>query len=155
MTPWTAACQAFLSFTISWSLSNSHPLNRWSYPTIASSVFTWLDLSYVICKRGLITLISQSIVKSTYEEVPDSVSDKQVIFKTEFLLDILCFAQMLSCVWLCDLMDRSPPGSSVHGISQARILEWVAISSSWGSSWPRDRTWVSCISCIGRQILYH
>ena len=65
---------------------------------IASSVFTWLDLSYLSCKRRLITLISQSVVKSTYEEVPDSVSDKQVIFKTEFLLDILCFAQMLSCV---------------------------------------------------------
>ena len=49
-------------------------------------------------------------------------------------------------------MNCSPPGSSVLGISQARILEWVAISSSRGSSWPRDRTWVSC---IGRQVLYH
>ena len=44
-------------------------------------------------------------------------------------------------------MDCSPPGSSVHGISQARILEWAAISFSRGSSQPRDRTWVSCISC--------
>ena len=52
-------------------------------------------------------------------------------------------------------MDCSPPGSSVHGISQARILEWVAISYSRGSSWPRDWTWVSCVSCIGRQVLYH
>ena len=52
-------------------------------------------------------------------------------------------------------MDCIPPGSSVHGIFQARILEWVAISFSRGSSWPRDRTWVSCISCIGRQVLYH
>ena len=43
-------------------------------------------------------------------------------------------------------MDSSPPGSSVHGISQARILEWVAISFSRGSSWPRDRTQVSCIA---------
>ena len=41
-------------------------------------------------------------------------------------------------------MDCSPPDSSVHGILQTRILEWVAISSSRGSSWPRDRTWVSC-----------
>ena len=46
------------------------------------------------------------------------------------------------------------PGSSVHGILQARILEWVAISSSRESSWPRDRTRVSCISFIGRRILY-
>ena len=49
-------------------------------------------------------------------------------------------------------MDCSPPGSSVHGILKPRILEWVAISSSWGSSWPRNCT---CIPCIGRQILYH
>ena len=45
--------------------------------------------------------------------------------------------------------------SSVHGIFQARILEWVAISSSRGSSQPRDHTHVSCISCIVRQVLYH
>ena len=50
-----------------------------------------------------------------------------------------------SCVQLCDPMDCSPPGSSVHGIFQARVVEWVAISFSRGSSWPRDRTWVSRI----------
>ena len=49
-------------------------------------------------------------------------------------------------------MDCSPPGSSDLGILQARILEWVAISSSRGSSRPRDPT---CISCAGRRILYH
>ena len=49
-------------------------------------------------------------------------------------------------------MDCSPPGSSVHGVSQSKILEWVAISSSRGSSWARDR---SRVSCIGRQILDH
>ena len=47
----------------------------------------------------------------------------------------------------------SPPGSSVHGILQARPLEWVAIPSSRGSSWPSDGTRISCDSC--RQILYH
>ena len=46
----------------------------------------------------------------------------------------------------CDPMDCSPSGSSVYGISQARILEWVAISFSKGSSLPRDWTWVSCIA---------
>ena len=45
----------------------------------------------------------------------------------------------------------SRPGSSVHGISQARILEWVAISSSRGSSWPKDRTCISGISCIASE----
>ena len=48
-------------------------------------------------------------------------------------------------------MDCSLPGSSVHGIFQARVLEWVAISFSRGSSWPRDRTWVSCIA--GRRFI--
>ena len=47
-----------------------------------------------------------------------------------------------SCLTLCDHMDSSPPGSSVHGILLARILEWVAMPSSRGSSCPQDRTWV-------------
>ena len=46
-----------------------------------------------------------------------------------------------SCLTFCNPVDCSPPGSSVHGILQARILEWVAISFSRGSSQPRDRTW--------------
>ena len=54
----------------------------------------------------------------------------------------------------CNPIDCSLPGLSVHGISQARILEWVAISFSRGSSWPRDWSHVYCVSCIGRQILY-
>ena len=49
-----------------------------------------------------------------------------------------------SCLTLCDPMDCSPPGFSVCGIFQARMLEWVAISFSRGSSWPKDRTQVSC-----------
>ena len=56
---------------------------------------------------------------------------------------------------VCDPMDWSPSGSSVHGISQARIPEWVAISSPRGSSWLRDQTCVSCICCTGMRILYH
>ena len=56
------------------------------------------------------------------------------------------------CPTPCNPMDCSPPVSSVHGISQARILKWVAISYSKGSSRPRDRTF---ISCIGRWVLYH
>ena len=50
-----------------------------------------------------------------------------------------------SCPTLCDPVDCSLPGSSVREILQARIVEWVAISSSRGSSWPRDQTHVSCI----------
>ena len=52
-------------------------------------------------------------------------------------------------------MDCGLPGFSIHGISQARILEWVVTSSSGGSSWLRDQTPVSCVSCSGQWILYH
>ena len=54
----------------------------------------------------------------------------------------------LSCPTLCSPMDCSLPGSSVHGTLQARILKWVAISSSRGSSWQRDWTHVFCVSCL-------
>ena len=60
-----------------------------------------------------------------------------------------------SCLTLWDSMDCSLPGSSVHGIFQARILGWVFTSYSRGSSWPRDWTYISCISNTGRQTLYH
>ena len=75
----------------------------------------------------------------------------------------LCCLQLCVCVYvyvlvpqwgltLCDPMDCSPPGSSVHGILQARILEWVSMPFSRRFSWPRDGTHVSCIS---RKIIYH
>ena len=56
---------------------------------------------------------------------------------------------------LYDPMDCDQPGSSLNGVLQSGILEWVVISSSIGSFWPRDRTHVSCGYCIGRQILDH
>ena len=86
-------------------------------------------------------------------------------FKPTFSLSFLPFLKRLfssssldvvywlNSGWLfCDPMNCSPPGFSVHGIFQARILAWVVISSSRGSSLPKDWTWVSC---TGRQILYH
>ena len=57
----------------------------------------------------------------------------------------VCMSVIHSCAALCDPMDCSPPGSSVHGILQARILEWVAISFSRGSLWSRDCIQVSHI----------
>ena len=60
-----------------------------------------------------------------------------------------------SCPALCDLTDCRPAGSSVHGISQARVLEWVATSSSRSSSRPRDQIDISRICHTGRRFLYH
>ena len=70
--------------------------------------------------------------------------------------NVLCWVNVLqSCPTLCNPMDCVPPGSSAHGILQARILEWVAMPSSRGLSQPRDQTHVSYVFCIGRQVLYH
>ena len=73
-------------------------------------------------------------------------------------LCLMCnvFAQSLqSRLTLGDPTDCSPPGSSVHGIFQARILEWVALPSSRGLSQPRDRAHDSYVSCIGRPLPFH
>ena len=62
---------------------------------------------------------------------------------------------MLSRVQLCGPLDCSLPDSSVHGIFQERLLEWVATSFSRGSSSLEDWTHVSCVSCIGSQVPNH
>ena len=72
------------------------------------------------------------------------------------ILSLCVLSQSLqSCLTLCNRMDYNLPGSSVHGILQAKILEWVAVLSSRGSSQPRDRTQVSYVSCIGSRVLNH
>ena len=73
----------------------------------------------------------------------------------QFEWEPACVLSHFSFVQLHEPVDSSPPGSSVHGILQARTLEWVAMPSSRGSSRPRDWTCVSHISCIGMQVLYH
>ena len=64
-----------------------------------------------------------------------------------------CVLSLFCRVWVFETpMDCSTPGSSVHGILQARILEWVAIPSCRGSSWPRHHTCIFYVSCIGRWV---
>ena len=75
---------------------------------------------------------------------------------TQFEMHVLCCAKLLQlCSTLRNSVDGSPLGSSVHGILHSRILEWVVMPSSRGSSQPRDQTCVSYISCTGRWVLYH
>ena len=70
-------------------------------------------------------------------------------FLTGLFVFLVCVCLVAkSCLTLCDPHGRSPPGSFVHGIFQARILEWVASSSSGGSSRPRDQNCISCVSCF-------
>ena len=66
----------------------------------------------------------------------------------------VCAKLLQSCLPLCNAMDCSPP-SSIHGIHQARVLEWFAMPFARRASLPRDQTYISYVSCIGRQVLYH
>ena len=71
--------------------------------------------------------------------------------RERWILHIITYTKCVSevsqsCPTLCNPMDCSPPGSSIHGIYRARILEWVAISFSRESSWPWDQTWASRIA---------
>ena len=76
------------------------------------------------------------------------------IFFTYNYLNIMCVLSHFYRVRLCDPMDYSLPGSSVYGILQARILEWVAVPFSRGSSDPGIK-FVSLMSPMGKQVLYH
>ena len=97
-----------------------------------------------MCCRGL-----------TYPLKLDCISLPNHVPVTQMFFRVCMCARAKLCPTLCNPMGCSSPGSSVHGILQARILEWVAMSSPRGSSQPRNWTRVSFISCIGRQILYH
>ena len=111
-------------------------------PQVRSSWIAWLRLClpdfFLYCKdkqkhsdNSLLVPWQKSLPKSIRFECSD--------------LRACMHAQSLSPVRLCDPMDCSPPGSPVYGILQARILEWVAMPSSRGSSRPRDRTHISCL----------
>ena len=112
MTPWTAAHQASLSFTISQSLLK------------LMSIKSLMPSNHLILCCPLLFLLS--------------IFPSIRIFPNELALDIM---------WL--------KGWSFHEIILTRTLEWVAISFTRGSSWLRDRTHISCSSCIGKGILYH
>ena len=110
---------------------------------------TWLrdfHFNYAICLNTLNSSFKVKGIQRWYfvEACPANIPIKPC------LLYCCCCLIAKLCLTLCDPTDCSP-GSSVHGISQARILEWVAIFSSRGSSRPRDWT---CVTCIGRQIPY-
>ena len=94
-----------------------------------------------------------TVIKINWFHICEPISGLSVLFNWSIQLNSTR-ACAQPCLTLCDPMDCSLPGCSAHGVFQARILEWVAISSSRKSFWPRDWTHVSCVSCIERQILY-
>ena len=108
---------------------------------------TWLSnfhFNYAVCLKTLNSSFKVKGIQKWYFEKP-----VLPIGIKPCLLYCCCSVAKL-CLTLCDPTD-CPPGSSVHGISQARILEWAAIFSSRRSFRPRDWT---CVTCIGRQIPY-
>ena len=85
---------------------------------------------------------------SSWEQWHSGITINQLPVLGELVLGFIPYISEVaqSCLTLCDPVDCSPPDSSIHGIFQARILEWVAISFSRGSSRPRDQTQVSRIA---------
>ena len=95
-------------------------------------------------------------LQKKYKLVLESLMWPSVCLASHILLyPLVCTLSCFSRVRLCNPMDHSLPGSSVQGILQARILEWVVIFYARGSPWPKDRAHVSYIICTGRQVLYH
>ena len=112
------------------SASHMHPTRLWSHPWLASPCPSWtymLSLYYTLLHSPL----------WGHYQFPHPVWNTPPP-KSDQVLSTRPHAKLLqSCLTLHDPLDCSPPGSSVHGILQARILEWVAMPSSRGSSWPR------------------
>ena len=109
---------------------------------------TVLRLGYTMEKKTNITLPSR-------EHSPVEERGKKSHMNNCMCMCV-CVAQLLqSCPTLCDAMDCCLTDSSVHGILQAKILEWVAMPSSRVSSQPRDWSHVSCISCIAGRFFTH
>ena len=101
--------------------------------------------------REIQTIIARVLLKPYYKNNVQFLQLDNCVFSFNGKLVLVT----QSCLTLCDPMDCSPPDSSVHGILQARIVRWIAISFSRGSSQPMDRTHVSYISCTGIGFLYH
>ena len=136
-----------------WELSLSHWTTRevpfFTFPfTIFSltSGHLHISISNDLLRLNTKSTYSTSFLQDTYLRLP---------FRPKCpctMLPCYCYLVAQSCLTLQDPVDCSPPGSSVHGVSEARILEWVAIYFSRGSS--RSRGQIHTF-CTGRQILYH
>ena len=121
-------------------------LTRWTWVWASSESWWWTGKPGVLQSMG-----SQRVGHDWMTELNWAHTILQFnIFKYPFPYLSICVVAKL-CLPLCDPLNCSLPGSPVHAIIQARILEWVAISSSRGSSWSKDWTY---ISCIGMQVLH-
>ena len=106
-------------------------------------------------RNGMDLTEAEDITKRWQEYTEELYKKKKDLYTHRYTHTYVCAKSLQLCPTLLDPMSCSLPSSSVHGILQARILEWVAMPSSRGSSRPRDQTHVSYPSSTGRQVLYH
>ena len=120
---------------------------KWYFITVLISFLKWLVMSTSFC---VIAVLCNIFSRKTFINIfTHSVSRLFCCFCIPFS------SVTQSCLTLCDPMDSSPPGSSVHGILQARMLDWVAIPFSRAASQSRGWTCTSCISCIAGRFFTH
>ena len=122
-------------------------LTQWTWVWVNSGSWWWTG------KPGVLWYLGSQRVR--HDWATELNWDFSIHKESENMLYLCVGSVAQSYLILCDPIDCSLSGCSVQGIPQARILEWIAISSFAGSSLPRDWTCVSCISCIGKQIHYH
>ena len=127
---------------------SSHVGIEMNYIKGKTRVSLWIYHFYItfltscLLQKAIITYYSQHIIKLCYE----FLKIKELYIEISLRQHPAPVLVAQSCPTLCNSIDCRPPGSSVHGILQERILEWVAIPFSRGSSWLRNRTRVSCIT---------
>ena len=135
----TVADIIFLGSRITPDCDCSHEIKR--HLLLGRKVMTNLDS--ILKSRDITLLTKVHLIKAIVFPVVMYGCESWTIKKAAYMHGCV-WAQ--SCPILCDSMDCGPLGSSVYGISQARVLEWVAISFSRGAFWYRDGTWVFCIA---------
>ena len=132
-----------------WYWHQDRRIDRWN--RTESTKITLYIYGQLIFNKVTKTIRCERTAFSTNIAVAPGYPRAEELSQVPFLIPY-AYAQSLSCVQLWGPMDCSSPGSSVHGICQARILEWVAISFSRGSSRARNRI---LVTCVDRWILYH
>ena len=131
---------------------NANNASHWSAESALEPVSELRGRKYFRSVANWSNLFSLLINKYLSSEYYKQWSPRDTAIGRNSNLNAFCVcvcSVMQSCLTVCDPMVCGPPDSSVYGIFQARILEWVAISYSRGSSPPRDQTHVSCPSCFG------
>ena len=122
-------------------LALCNPMGHTVHGILQARILEWVTVPF---SRGSSQPRDQTQISHIAGRFLTSWATREALNKSSLNFLMLCLV-IQSCPTLCDPMDCSLPGSSVHGVLQARILEWVAMPSSRGSSQPKDWTQVSCI----------